>query len=227
MVRRQLRACGTSPTARPRNSARFGGCAVLCASGSCNLVSALCDVVSVAVIPAVADGIDCPEVPRRAGWLSELFRGERPHLARYLRRHVHNTEDAADLLQDAFARLASVHPSTTLLRPEAYLQRIVRNLVVDRARHRLREGFGHLGLDDCELPVVNPEQEYGIEARDLMRRYRMALEMLTPRTREVFLLHRVEEITYGEIARRLGITVATVEYHMTRALIHLDEALAE
>jgi RNA polymerase sigma-70 factor (ECF subfamily) len=75
------------------------------------------------------------------------------------------------------------------------------------------------------LPSVAPEQEDALEVEDLHRQYRDAVQHLTPRTREVFILHRVDELTYTEIAARLGISVSTVEYHIMRALVHLDEAL--
>lgn len=161
-----------------------------------------------------------------AGWLSDLFRSEHARLARMLGPRVRDRDAIADLLQDAFVRLSSASTTQKPDRPAAYLQRIVRNLVVDRARRSHHER-ALVPLDDCTLPSLAPEQEQAITAHDLMRRYRDALATLTPHTRRVFLMHRVDELTYREIARRLGISVATVEYHMSRALVHLDEALSE
>ncbi|UVO50152.1 sigma-70 family RNA polymerase sigma factor [Sphingomonas sp. SUN019] len=199
----------------------------LCASDVCFQASRPRAAKATIAVSTVVDGANRARVPRATTWLSDLFRAEQPRLARYLRRRIHDADEAADLLQEAFARLASVRHPIPLRRPEAYLQRIVRNLIVDRTRRRGPRGLDHVALDDCTLPIVPPEQEHAIKAQDLMRCYRAALDGLTPRTREVFLLHRVEETTYVDIARRLGISVATVEYHMTRALIHLDEALGE
>lgn len=131
-------------------------------------------------------------------------------------------------MQDAFVRLAQARPAAALRKPQAYLQRIVGNLLRDRAkrgRHRI------VVFDDflCAAlePAASPEQEWNLEVSDLRRSYAAALAELTPRTREVFLLHRVEELRYRDIADRLGITVPTVEYHMARALVHLDKALIQ
>ena len=41
---------------------------------------------------------------------------------------------------------------------------------------------------------------------------------LPERTRVVFLLHRFEELKYAEIARRLEISVSSVEKHMMEAM---------
>ncbi len=135
-------------------------------------------------------------------------------------------DDAADVVQDAFLRLSVVAHQSRPVRPVAYLQRIVRNLLIDRARRARREGV-FLPLDQCELPPVSPDQESAIAVADLMHRYERALATLTPRTRRVFLMHRLDDMSYVEIARRLDITVATVEYHMGRALTHLDTVLEE
>lgn len=49
---------------------------------------------------------------------------------------------------------------------------------------------------------------------------------LSARMREIYLLHRLEGLTYREIADRLGISVKTVEVQMGRALKKLREQLA-
>jgi RNA polymerase sigma-70 factor (ECF subfamily) len=58
------------------------------------------------------------------------------------------------------------------------------------------------------------------EARDA-RRLRRAFAKPEPQTREAFLLHRVEGLSYREIAARLGITAEAVERHVADALYEL------
>ncbi|MDQ2891880.1 MAG: sigma-70 family RNA polymerase sigma factor, partial [Pseudomonadota bacterium] len=157
-------------------------------------------------------------------WLADLFRRDGPRLSRRLRKRLRDAEAAADLLQDAFERLASLRAPDALRSPDAYLQRVLRNLEIDGARRARCRPSDCIPLQEALLPPVAPAQEQAIEAQDLMRLYCEAVSALTPRTREVFLLHRVDELTYSEIGRRLGISVATVEYHICRALVHLDKA---
>lgn len=64
-----------------------------------------------------------------------------------------------------------------------------------------------------------------MEAADLMSLYEAAVDSMSPKTREVFLMHRVDELTYREIHEQLGISVATVEYHMMKALAHIAQAV--
>lgn len=139
---------------------------------------------------------------------------------------MHDPEDVQDLVQEAFSRLAKASRGGELRTPAAYLQRIARNLLHDRSRAR-RKSILHVPIEDSWELAEPPAQSLAIEAQDLMACYEAALMTLTPRTREVFLLHRVDELTYAAIAARLDISVATVEYHMSRALVRLDEVLSE
>ena len=50
-----------------------------------------------------------------------------------------------------------------------------------------------------------------------------SIEAMPPRRREVFLLHRVEELTYAQIARRLNVTIKAVEKHMHLAMRQLSD----
>ena len=59
----------------------------------------------------------------------------------------------------------------------------------------------------------------------LLRRLETAVATMAPRTREVFLLHRVADLAYPEIAERLGIDVVTVERELAWAILHLDREL--
>jgi RNA polymerase sigma factor (sigma-70 family) len=167
----------------------------------------------------IATGSDGGESHR----LEDVYRVEAPRLARFLRRRLPSTDDPLDFVQEAFARLAGSSPGAPLRNPEAYLQRIVRNLLIDRSRHRASKAQ-HVPLEDFEIAVA-PDQTYAIEADDMRLQYRTAVEALPPRTREVFLLSRVEEVGYKEIAERLGISIRTVEWHVAQAIICIDKAL--
>ncbi len=167
-------------------------------------------------IGAGSDGIDRRRV-------EEMYRSEAPRLARFLRKRLSGTDDPLDFVQDAFLRLVGSNPDAPLRNPEAYLQRIVRNLLIDRSRNHTIK-VQHVPIEDLQIPVP-PAQSYAIEASDMKRQYRSAVDALPPRTREVFLLSRVEDVDYREIAERLGISIRTVEWHVAQAIIRIDQAL--
>lgn len=159
-------------------------------------------------------------------FLDRLFREEGPRLARYVRRSLRNDEDAQDLVQEAFVNLAVTRPLGMLAAPEIYLRTVARNLLNRRARlPEKREGVQFVAIDEAHHVPAPAEQGWMMDAEDLRRRYVDALRELPDRTRSVFLMQRLDGMTYNEIAERLGISMKGVAYHMSRALTHLDQKL--
>lgn len=159
----------------------------------------------------------------------QIYEVEAPRLRRYFQARLRSSsDDAGDLVQESFIRLLGCMAKTSLPRPAAYLQRIARNLLLDRyKRLETRLAAFHVPLGEQHEPAIAPDQAVRIEVEDMMRAYRRALGELPDRTRDVFLLHRVDELTYKEIAGRLGISIPTVQYHVARALAHIDAALEQ
>lgn len=154
--------------------------------------------------------------------LDVLFRNEQHALVRFFTRYRASPEDARDLVQETFLRLARLDPnrSGSILRPAEYLRQIARNLLKDRAKAARRHAAdAHQNADDVDLAGVD---ELGrLEARDSLARLEAAMATLKPRTREIFMAHRLEGLSYAEIAARTGLTVWGVEKQIGRAIDHL------
>ncbi len=151
----------------------------------------------------------------------ELTRRFRAPLLVYFLRRVHNRADAEDLTQGAFARLVA-HPDrgqgTTL---SSYVFTIASNLLKDRARMRaVRRSDHQQGLDSpastaALIEDIDPERVLlGKEApKEVIR----ALTEMSPQTREIFIMSRLEKVPQREIAALYGISQSAVEKHMIRA----------
>lgn len=151
--------------------------------------------------------------------LETIYRSEARYLRRYFRRKTGGHEDAADLVQDAFVKLAATR-ILDITNPAAYLQRIARNLIADWFRSRRGQLHSeHIPLDECHASVSPCQEELYL--------FECAVSGLSQKTRTVFLLKRVEGLTYEQIGKRLGIGVKTVEYHMRQALVHINRFLEE
>lgn len=174
------------------------------------------------------DGATAPGSQGGDPAFEDIYRREAPRLARFFRRHATTRADALDLVQEAFARLLGVSGSTALARPSAYLQRIARNLLFDHSRRAdVKLAPFHFPIDTVLDLAVAPDQDHAIGADDVMRVYRRAVADLPAKTREAFLLHRVDGLGYKEIGERLGISIPTVQYHVARALMAIGRALDE
>jgi RNA polymerase sigma factor (sigma-70 family) len=161
---------------------------------------------------------DWPVQTSTSHYIDELYRNEAPSLARYIRWRAHQ-DDALDYVQDSFKRLLGIVERTGFLpdTPRAYLSTIAGNLLRDRARTKGRQPL--MSPDHVEdHQIAGPDPHGQLEARDMLRRAENAIAGMKPKTREVFLLHRIEGLDYNEIGERMGLSVKGVENQMSSAL---------
>lgn len=158
--------------------------------------------------------------------IEALYRQEATGLARIIARRTNDPDQARDIVHEAFLRIARVSRQSMLLdRPQAYLRRIAANLLKDRHRmERRRSASLHVVADDTVVPPVDPHRQ--LECRDMLRRVDAAMLRLPDKTRLIFIAHRIEGLSYAEIAERTGLTVKGVEKQMSKALVALDRLVA-
>ena len=155
--------------------------------------------------------------------LEALFDANHVRLYRLARRMSGDSEEARDLVQQAFLRAAS-RPDLLPAAPagrEAWLVRTLVNLCRDRWR-RLRVRREAAGL--LPRPAQRSDPEASAVARATVQ---AALGRLSPRRRAVIVLHELEERDAGEIARLLGISRVTVRWHLSAARKELRAMLLE
>ncbi len=148
--------------------------------------------------------------------LEVIYREQAPRISRYLRSRFKGAEDCDDMVQDVFTKLAGGRSLRELDNPEAYLKRILRNFLIDRKR-RLRVKPQLVDVDEEALPV-RADQGDRLEVMQMQQRYRAIVDLLPPRTRQVFLLHRAQEVSVKDIAAQLEISTRTVEWHLSEAI---------
>lgn len=134
-------------------------------------------------------------------------------------------DEVRDCIHDVFARLLSLAATrrTGILEPEAYLRRACSNWLADRARssalrQTVQDQLEIIGEQHVDQVVV-------LETRDTLRRIEVALATLRPKTRAIFLAHRIDGLTYGEIAQRTGLTVKGVEKQMSKAIARISRLM--
>ena len=132
-------------------------------------------------------------------------------------RAVH---DADDLVQEAWVRLAGYEREQVVAKPEAFLMRIALNLSVDAHRARVNHGEEVL-LEDVVLIDAAPSAEAVVLARERIARLSVCLGRLSEKTRDIFLAHRVDGLTYQQIGQRHGLSISTVEKHIARATLQV------
>ena len=145
----------------------------------------------------------------------ELFEAHFRRLYRYLHRLSGDPELAADVAQDAFARLYARGSLPDA--PEAWLITVALNLFRNAASTRSRRlrlltpARGEAVLAD---PPSSPDA--AMEAKDTRRRVRQALDRMPERERNLLLL-RAEGYSYRDIAQALHLNETSVGVLLARA----------
>ena len=156
--------------------------------------------------------------------LSVLYREHSTRLIRHLARQTGCSEIARELVHDAFLRFLGLAPARAagIDHPTAYLQRISTNLLRDWGRSCAREGSSDTPQFARESVV---DQVAVLESRDTLRRLEAAISKLKPKTRAIFLAHRLDGLSYAEIAELTGLSVKGVEKQMSKAIAKIDRLL--
>lgn len=153
--------------------------------------------------------------------IERIYRDEAPRLARFFARRV-PADDVRDFVQETFRRLIGHRPD----RPAAFLTRMAANLVTERRRQAGRRSDAlHDAYEDAALAGPDPLRH--LEARDAIARIDAALATLKPKTRNIFLLRRVEGMSYAEIAEAYGMSVKGVEKQFAKAMLHVRRHVGE
>lgn len=155
--------------------------------------------------------------PERNALIAQM----RPALVKYFRRKCGNAAEAEDLAQDVLVRTLA-RSGWTAERARGYIFRAAVNRWRDRNRRALTHGATVAWDDAAEFALdeeISPERVVVVEQE--LHRVASALRELNERTRDVFMLIRLEQMKQAQIAAMFGISVSAVEKHLARALAHL------
>jgi len=144
--------------------------------------------------------------------LAALIEPHIPALRRYAWALLRDDQAADDLVQDCLERaLARWHLRRRDGNLRAWLFAILHNRFISDRRRDARRGV-QLPLDGEIGGPAAADAEAGVARRDLLE----GLALLPPEQREVVLLVGVEDLSYDEAARVLGIPIGTVMSRLSR-----------
>lgn len=148
----------------------------------------------------------------------ELYATYKNRLIYFAMRFLKSREYAEDVFQDAFT---VVWQSRRFINPDAsfssYLYTIMRNRILNQLRNaaneeKLEESILSQALDYTE------DTKREVMLNDLKSLISHALQQLTPRQREIFEMSREAQLSHKEIADKLGISINTVQEHISTSL---------
>ena len=157
-----------------------------------------------------------------------VFVSHRRELLAWLTHRVRDAHAAQDLVQELFVRFlesAALHPVHDA---RAYLFQMARNLLADQARQS--DTRKTTAVDPGDLVEVQdgaPGPDQALAGRQRLTLLTQALEELPELTRRIFVMVRVEELSYQQAADRLQMSTSSIQKHLARALAHVMRRVPE
>lgn len=147
-----------------------------------------------------------------------------PALRRYALALLRNRQDADDLVHDCLVRaLDRLHTRRDDGDMRAWLFTIMHNLFATQRRRRAARPDAATLDDAADAVPVRADQENKLLYREVMK----ALYQLPQEQQQVILLVAVEDLSYAEVARVLGVPIGTVMSRLSRARERLRHAAQE
>ena len=178
-------------------------------------------------LPGTSGARECTRTsdPDRPQALAEIFRNHNAALVRFLAIRIGSTEDAKELVQEAYAKVLALDRPESISLQAGFLWRIAVNLATDRRRQwasqqRFMSVARASTTEDGDFSA-----ESTCEARERLEIVERAINELPPRCAEAFVLHVLQGLTFEEVGSRMGISWRMAIKHVSRALEYLQTCL--
>ena len=153
---------------------------------------------------------------------TEIFDKHYTAIKNFIYYKTGDIEVAEDLTQEAFIKVWERRSQIVIETVRPLLYTIAGNLFTNSYNHsKVKLKFSQQ-LTDTKT-TVSPE--YEMEVKEFDVRLQKALSDLSEKNREVFLMNRIDEMTYAEIATSLGLSVKAIEKRMKGALDQLRDII--
>ena len=148
-------------------------------------------------------------------------------LCRYAYSMLHDNDEAEDIVQKMFCKLWDQHEKMEIHTSiKSYLYRMVHNACLNQIKQWQVRAEHHEQIACCSV-IAGNSVEQAIGYKELSHQVELAIDTLPERCREVFLLSRMQYLSYAQIAQKLQISPNTVETQIVKALKVLREKLKD
>lgn len=139
-------------------------------------------------------------------------------LRSYIYYKCNNTSLAEDIIQESFIKLWENCSSIIFEKALFYLKKISVNIFYNVKRHDKIVLNFKTTTSHSVTNVGHETPHFILEEKEFAHKVKNTIASLPEKEREIFLLNRIDQLKYQEIADFMGISIKTVEKHMSRAL---------
>lgn len=151
--------------------------------------------------------------------IEKSFKENESALKRFLERFFYRADDIEDILQEVFLQTWSIEKKQEIQLPKSYLFAVARNIALKELRKKsalITTYMEEVNTNELLCNENSIENEVDFNKRLIL--FGKALATLPPRCRSVFVLRKVFGFSQKEIARRMNISVSTVEKHIINGI---------
>lgn len=153
-----------------------------------------------------------------------FFKQNYTDLCNYAFYYLKNAEDAEEVVQDIFYIIWKNRKELNIKSIKSYLYQSVKNNCLQTIRHRsLNEKF--ISYVKHSYEEQGEQADKILNAKDINEIIEKTFNSLPARCKQIFKLSRYEGLKYREIAKKLSISIKTVEANMGKALMHFRNNL--
>lgn len=163
-------------------------------------------------------GINEKRIKLKKEEFSALFNAHFEDLRRYMLYRSGNEEIATDLAQETFMLVWEKQMTIDPGKVKGLLFKIAGDLFISQYRKQ-QVAFNFFQAFQPDNKSITPEDELNFQ--ELKDAYEAALKSMPEKQRTVFLMSRIDELKYKEIADQLGLSIKAIEKRMSQALDHL------
>jgi RNA polymerase sigma factor (sigma-70 family) len=165
----------------------------------------------------------------RTALVERLFAAHRSALQAFFYRRIRHRPDAADLAQEVYLRMLRISDPEAIRDPDAYLYTVASNLMRESAAggpHRdARVDVEEVSVDEQLAELMSFDA--AIDAEKRVQRLRQVLQELPPKCHAAAVFQLRYDLSYQEIAERLGISTHMVKKYLRQALWHCRRRMVE
>ncbi|WP_188315983.1 RNA polymerase sigma-70 factor [Chitinophaga agrisoli] len=150
---------------------------------------------------------------------NQLFEATKDKLYAFVLKHTRDKHETEDILQHCYMKLWEHLEQVDIARIDNLLFTYARNVIIDQVRKKKASIIVlEPTLADTDLRADNTSPEKQLDLKELKAQVGSVIDKLPPKRKQVFILIRMQGMSYDEVSRQLGISKLTIKQHMHKAL---------
>ncbi|WP_196766450.1 RNA polymerase sigma factor [Pseudoalteromonas luteoviolacea] len=157
---------------------------------------------------------------------TRLYHKYSQEIGAFLKSKFGEPPDSEDIVHSTFERFSRLEHQDKIENHRAFLYKIAQNLVLDFKRsEKTRQGYIDEKTSDPDISLDDREPSSVLNNKQKLALIDKAFMQLPAQQRQLFLLNRVHQMSYAEIARRCDMSQIEVKRQVAKAVLICGNAL--